>query len=139
MYRCIGEFETHDDDLVARFRKMCCSAVQRYSPRTAFAGYDVGLETVAVVDIGHQDLFPGQDPGSFHQVFVYGDTSLVVEVGIGDCGPVDLAAEHPTHVRLMQSLVYYCIGRCTDRPRYVRNRERPTGPDIEKMSALDGI
>ena len=55
---------------------------------------DVGREARARVDVQHVDLFVGQHFGGFDQKRIEREAALVVEHGLGDGRPVNLAFKH---------------------------------------------
>ena len=57
-------------------------------------GDDVRLEPRAVVDVDDGHLLAGQQIGRLHEVLVDGDGAHVVEIGLGDRGPVNLRLQH---------------------------------------------
>ena len=61
--------------------------------RTPFGPDDIGLQTAAGGDIGHQHLFVFMETGPFHQDRIEGDGADVVQVGPGHLGPVDFTLE----------------------------------------------
>ncbi len=64
------------------------------SPEPRVAGDRVGLKARAVVDVDHVNLLVLEDVGGLQQVGVDRDRPDVVQVAVGDRGPVDLGLEH---------------------------------------------
>src|SRR5437016_5932639 len=63
----------------------------------------VGLEATPARHVPDGDLLMRQDVGGAHQIGIEGDGALVIEVGMGDGGAVDLGLEdRPAH-RILQS------------------------------------
>jgi len=58
-----------------------CSIETDY-PRTSFARYGIGLQACSVVVVHDLDFLSGDDVGSIHQIFIDGDATHIVEVGL---------------------------------------------------------
>ena len=69
-------------------------AVDAEHAAAALAGDRVGLQPGAVGDVDDVHELAGQQVGGVEQVLVDGDRADVVQVGLGDGGPVDLALHH---------------------------------------------
>ena len=114
MYLFVGELVAHDDDLITYFTKVCSRAVECDYARAAFARQGIRLKTIAVVDIRYKHLLTQPDTCLVQEVLVHGDASLVVESGLCDRSPMDLAAEHPTHdFSIVGSIISYSLMRVT--------------------------
>lgn len=83
-----------NDDEVALLREAGGGTVDADDTGILFALDNVGGETVAVVDVEDVDLLIGEDVGFVHDSAVDGDRALVMEVGLGHRGAVNLAFEH---------------------------------------------
>jgi hypothetical protein len=95
--RGIGELVSHDDDLVADGGQPGRRAVEGDDAGTPLPREDVGLEAGARLDDGDGDLLSDKHAAAVDEVGVDGDAPLVIEPGLRDGGPMDLAPEHPTH------------------------------------------
>ena len=82
---CIGA----NDDQVAGFDKMRCRTVDtnRSTPRRS--ADRVSDQSVPIVDVINMDLLMLHDIRGNHQFVIDGDTSFIVELGVGDSSTVD--------------------------------------------------
>lgn len=83
-----------DDDEVALLREAGGGTVDADDAGIFLALYNVGGETVTVIDVEDVDLLVGNDVGFIHDGAVDGDRAFVMEVGLGHRGAVNLAFEH---------------------------------------------
>ena len=83
--------EDHD---VAGVHQPGRGAVDAEHAAAPLAGDRVGLEPRAVGDVDDVHELAGQQVGRVEQVLVDGHRADVVQVGLGDRGPVDLALHH---------------------------------------------
>src|SRR5205807_8178466 len=111
-----------DDDLVAGVHEPGSGTVETAVARAGRAGDGVGLEAVAIVDIDHRHLLVLEDVGLCHQPWVDGDRTDVVEVGVGDGGPVDLGLHH-------------AASHQTVTPRLSMSRARPSRAAMSRRSS----
>ena len=88
-----GGDEGHNDDAVADGGEAGGGAVDADDAGAGGAGEDVSFEAVAVFAIGDEDLLVGEQAGGAEEVGIDGDGAVVVEVGLGDDGLVDLGFE----------------------------------------------
>jgi hypothetical protein len=86
----------HDDHDVAFLNQTCGRAIEANNAAAAFAGDGVGFKTFAVVIVDDGDFFVHANTCRIQQVLVNGNAADVVEVGFGNGGTVDFAAEHGT-------------------------------------------
>ena len=87
-----------DDDDIVLARLVGGSTIDADDSGIAFPFNSIGFKAVSVGHIVDLDLFERVDIRGFHQGFVYGDTTLVVEVGIGYLRPMDFGLQHnPLH------------------------------------------
>ena len=82
-----------DDDAVADVGEAGGGAVDADDAGAGGTGDDVGFEAVAIFAIGDKDLFVGKQAGGTEEVGIDGDGAVVVQVGLGDDGLVDLGLE----------------------------------------------
>ena len=119
----LGLFEVAEggqDHDVARGHEVGRGTVDADHTRARRADEGVGAEAVAVADVPDVDLLVLEDAGGLHQIGVDGDRTLVVEVGLGDGGTVDLAQEHASaHVGRP------FFGRAPDRVRATATVDHP--------------
>lgn len=87
---CVGA----DDDEVTFLREAGGGAVDADDAGVFLAADGVGRETLAVIDVQDIDLLVGQDVGLVHDGTVDGDRALIMKVGLGHHGAVNLAFEH---------------------------------------------
>ena len=88
-----GEDVGEDDELVADLGEACGGAVDGDDAGAGFTGDDVGFEAVAGFAIGDDDGLVGSEACGLEEVGVDGDAAVVVDVGEGDGGAVDLGFE----------------------------------------------
>src|SRR5467141_2114869 len=82
-----------DDHRVADVRETRGRAVQAYHARAPRAPDGVRVEPLPVVHVQDLHLLVREDIGRVHQLCVDRDRSLVIEIGLGDGGAVDLGLE----------------------------------------------
>ena len=91
------------DDQIAHLHVARCAAVERDDAAAFFGTDGVGAETRTIGDVPDVDLFEFADAGRFQQQAVDGDRALVVELGVGDGGAVDLGFQQgQVHVATTQ-------------------------------------
>jgi hypothetical protein len=88
-----GFFELHggvgdNDNGIAYVDEAGSGAVHADHAGTAGALDNIGLETLAVVDIEDGDFLVLDKVGCIHQVFIYSDTAYIMQVGLGDLYPM---------------------------------------------------
>ena len=82
-----------DDDQVSRFDEVRGGAVDADLAGVAGAGDGVGRQAGAIGDVQYVHLLVRKDAGFFEQGGVDGDRALVIQIGAGDCGAVQLGLE----------------------------------------------
>jgi len=82
-----------DDELVASLCEASGCAVDADDACAGGAGDDVGFEAVAIVAIGDENGFIGEQAGGAEEVGIDGDRAVVVHVGLSDSGAMDFGFE----------------------------------------------
>jgi len=80
--------EGHDDDLVARTDKVGGGAVGTNNATAARSREDISFMAGAVGQVGDQYVLIGQNASGVHKVLVDADAAVIIEVGVGYCGPM---------------------------------------------------
>ena len=75
--------ESHYDEPIAYLALVRRRTVETADVAAALSGYGVGLETVAVLDVGDKNLLVGDEPDCFHIVGVERKRALVIEARLG--------------------------------------------------------
>ena len=90
LHRPLGQFEAHDDDLVALLDEVSRRAVHADIAAAAWAGDGVGFKAGAAGVADHQDALSWDEADHVHQFFVDRDTANVLQIGFSNCGLVNL-------------------------------------------------
>ena len=85
--------EGHDDEAMADLAHVGGGAVEAGDAGASDAGDGVGLESVAVVKVRDEDFLVGAEADGVHEVFVDGEGTQVLKVGLGDAEVVELGVE----------------------------------------------
>jgi hypothetical protein len=85
--------EGHDDEKVADFALVGGCAVQRYRLCSLGCLDGIGLETLTVGDVGHEDFFVAPQPDLLHQRRVDRQAAFVVKGPIRHFSPEELGLE----------------------------------------------
>jgi hypothetical protein len=80
-----------NDNDIAFYCQAGGGAVKAYVAFAFFPFDGVSCETRAVVDVQHMHLLVRNDIGCPQELLIDGDAALIIDVGIGDMGPVDFA------------------------------------------------
>lgn len=80
----------HNDNHIIGLHQACSCAIEAYLTFATLALDDVGNEAFTVVIVYDVYLFAFEHPCRIHQIFVNGDATHVVEVGLGDAGAMYL-------------------------------------------------
>ena len=78
----------HDDDFVAHLEFSGGGTIEADAATAALASDNVSFDALSVAIVDHVHMFAGQKSGGLHQVFIDGDASHVVEVGLRYVGAV---------------------------------------------------
>jgi hypothetical protein len=85
----VEEDEAHDDESIAYFAEVRCSAVEDDGAAAMGAWDSVGFEAMTVGEVAAEDAFVGEEADAFHEVGGDGEAALVIEAGGGDFSAVD--------------------------------------------------
>lgn len=83
-----------DNHEIAGFDEVRGGAVDADLAGVSGAGDGVGRQAGAVRDVQYVHLLVREDAGFFQKIRVDGDRPLVIQIGAGDCGAVQLGLEH---------------------------------------------
>ena len=87
-----------DDDLIADGCFTRGRSVEATHARTGRAFDEIGLETLAVIDIDDRNLLVRKQVGGGHQIGVKRQRTFIIKVGFRDGRPMDLRfKESPLH------------------------------------------
>ena len=86
----------HNNHDVALLHQARRCAVQAHHTAAALAGNGVGFKALAIVVVDDGDFFVNANTGGIQQILVNGDAADIIQIGFGNGGAVNLAAEHGT-------------------------------------------
>ena len=96
---------TDDDHQVARADQARGGAIDADDTGSPLTGDHVGGQAIAVVDIHDVDLLPLEQIRGLHEVCINGAGAHIVEIRLGDGGPVDFGFQHGAqHVAIPYSV-----------------------------------
>ena len=84
----------HNDNRVADLHKVRCRTVHTDTAATALTRNGIRFQACTIGIVHHLHLFTGVDMCRVHEVFINGDTSDVVQVGLGNRYAVDFGFEN---------------------------------------------
>lgn len=79
-----------DNDNIADLCPASCSAVQTDYTRAAFAFDDIRDEPLTVVIIDDMYLFVLEQSGSIHKIFINGNATNIIQLGLRDFDAMEL-------------------------------------------------